>query len=692
MTVAASEQVTIKYSLLRTLALLIGMILSLVFSSTISKGQSPKSSAGMKEESIIAVTPTDYGSIQVPKDLFPKGNGTPIPIYVPPVGSDQNADGWKPIQELSGEKVKFSREKLMENAAHFHLSEPPDAPGVDSGAAAGWSIVAGLLPVFLTALEENRFRITIQENEESGDRRAIIEIFVDAGAALRANAGGVVSTPDPSTNSLMCVAFSQWIMEKCGLPKTKGYYQGYWIIDKKHKDTEYIAYFALLPKVNAVLISPIVYPGDQFLVKNVTNPFALISPTALELTGEAYAEFWSYRMPLEASDTIKLLNLLPISVDSAGASIREWKAGHTPSHPGVSMSDVPTEAEMTKGPIDLVFCIDATGSMTDDIARVKGDASNLIQRLREKCSSLRIGLVTYRDFAVDGSKHLETNLPLTDDVDDIITAIQGITTNGGGDEPEDVYDGLMAAIGMPWRDGVSKFIVLMGDAPAKDPDHAGHTRDTVAAAAFAVDPAHVYALAVGIEGKVSPETLNEFTKIAASTGGKAYSVEDADALSSAVDNAVEAAITDHAGEYAGGAAMPSADWQTSLLASTLVGIFMLGLFCGIVIWRRRAFNQFLAPVPLAWLQVYEPGVPPRNVPVTLPVLRIGRAPGNGVQLADPQVAPYHADLIIGPQGAEVSDLGSPTGIRVNGQHVGRALLRPGDHLHVGKTVILYWRS
>ena len=368
-----------------------------------------------------------------------------------------------------------------------------------------------------------------------------------------------------------------------------------------------------------------------------------------------------------------------------GSMIYEWTEGHGPGHPGVGAPGMPSEEVAAKGPVDLVFCIDCTSSMHDDIDRVKRDARDLVARLRKKCSSLRIGLVTYRDFAVDGSRHLETNLPLTEDIDKIVGAIQGLGVTGGGDPSEDVLDGLMAAIRMDWRDGVGKFIVLMGDASAKDPDHEGKTKETIAEAARAVDPAHVYALALNRGG------IEDFRKIAALTDGEAFTVEDVTKLSEAIENAVSAAIVHHSAEVGGVVAFsPAPDWQLPLLISALVGVFVLGVLCVAIAARRRMSLTPLPSAPLAWLQVYEPNMPPRNVPVLAPIVRLGRDPRNAVVLSDPTVSKTHAELTVYADQAVITDLNSTHGTNVNGQRVSRQAVMPRDRIELGGTILMFF--
>jgi|GEM_PF-3986222 len=383
---------------------------------------------------------------------------------------------------------------------------------------------------------------------------------------------------------------------------------------------------------------------------------------------------------------------MALTIDTRkGASISEWPGGHTPGHPGVGSSEMPSDEVASKGPIDLIFCIDATGSMTDDIDHVKRDANDLISRLRAKCPSLRIGLVTYRDFEVDGLRHLETNLSLTEDVDAILSAIHDITTTGGGDDPEDVLDGLQAAIDMSWRNGVAKFIILMGDAPAKDPDHEGKTKEMIAQAAFNVDPAHVYGLVLGDEGAVSEIALASFTAIAELTGGKVYTVDNASELSLAIENTVATAMKDYSGEV-GGLIISSPDWQTPIFISSLVGIFVLSLICvAIVVKRRRLLPEYSdGSTTLAWLQVHSPDSEPYNAPITSPVWIIGRSEDNNLVLSDPRASSHHAEVRIIDSTVYIVDIDSSNGTQVNGSPVQKCRLTNGDRVRIGDTIIIYF--
>ncbi len=68
---------------------------------------------------------------------------------------------------------------------------------------------------------------------------------------------------------------------------------------------------------------------------------------------------------------------------------------------------------------------------------------------------------------------------------------------------------------------------------------------------------------------------------------------------------------------------------------------------------------------------------------------IGRAADNQIYLADPAVSKQHARITRQPQGFCIEDLGSANGTFVNGRRIiSPVLLRPGDRVQIGTTVIL----
>lgn len=72
-----------------------------------------------------------------------------------------------------------------------------------------------------------------------------------------------------------------------------------------------------------------------------------------------------------------------------------------------------------------------------------------------------------------------------------------------------------------------------------------------------------------------------------------------------------------------------------------------------------------------------------------PVVTIGRHSANAVALHDTQVSRRHLEVRAVPAGYELVDLGSGNGTLLNGRPVGTALLRSGDTISIGQTVLMF---
>lgn len=191
-------------------------------------------------------------------------------------------------------------------------------------------------------------------------------------------------------------------------------------------------------------------------------------------------------------------------------------------------------------PLDLVFAIDTTGSMWDDIDAVASAAQDIVKSIDDSLYDYRIGVVTYKDFPSDpfgdpGDFPFRDDLAFTTNPDEVISALQGIpgSVGGGNDWPESVYSALMHIIDSQslgaWRgriDGVDvrKAIILLGDAPGHDPEpFTGYTLTDVVTAAINADPVEIFSIGIGFD----PEAISVFDELAKGTGGKFFGAPNA---------------------------------------------------------------------------------------------------------------------------------------------------------------------
>lgn len=173
-------------------------------------------------------------------------------------------------------------------------------------------------------------------------------------------------------------------------------------------------------------------------------------------------------------------------------------------------------------PVDLVFAIDTTGSMSPYISSVVAASSTIVNLLDTAHADYRIGVVDYKDSDYGCPDYdAVTDLGFSTDKSTILAALASLQGKiyGGCDTPEDVYSGISRALGFPWRHGVTKAVIFMGDAPGHDPEpHSGLTLASIKAQAAAVDPAQAYAVLVGAD-----VTAHQFDQaVADATGGQTF--------------------------------------------------------------------------------------------------------------------------------------------------------------------------
>lgn len=229
--------------------------------------------------------------------------------------------------------------------------------------------------------------------------------------------------------------------------------------------------------------------------------------------------------------------------------------------------------------LDLVFAIDTTSSMEDDIAAVKEQANRIITSIHAKSSDSRIAVVDFRDFpsrtnyALDYPYH--DAQPFTKDENTVKTAINALNLGYGGDTPETrnctlmhiinndrcVNLGANTSIGA-WRSIQSKSIIILTDAPALSPEPFTYfTNNDVVKAANAggvtissasnIQPRDAGSLNSSISGGIrifpiiigtNADALADAAILAHGTHGQTFTAANANDVVSSVLQAIDAAI------------------------------------------------------------------------------------------------------------------------------------------------------
>ena len=157
----------------------------------------------------------------------------------------------------------------------------------------------------------------------------------------------------------------------------------------------------------------------------------------------------SYSVRVQSGDQTQEMTL-----ESAGAQ-REWQV--------VMPLDQAREAGVN---LDILFLIDTTGSMGDEIAQLKENIQAISAQIDAMPGqpNVRFGMTVYRD---QGDSYLSRTFDFTPDVEEFAAGLADVEAGGGGDYPEDLNEGLSRAIHAPeWRvEETISLIFLVADAP-----------------------------------------------------------------------------------------------------------------------------------------------------------------------------------------------------------------------------------
>ena len=194
-----------------------------------------------------------------------------------------------------------------------------------------------------------------------------------------------------------------------------------------------------LPVLDAIV--EIVTDGGAVMLRTTADGSVRFSPAAMNLVG----------------DTLSAM----VTVGEASQSV-EFELG-TPS------VDVAVEAPggiAGSIPLDVHFVLDATGSMGDEIARLRDNMTSVATQIAALPSApdVRFGMTVYRD---EGDLFVTRTFDLTGDLDAFLAALADVQADGGGDYPEALDEALADALEKPeWRrDGAVELMFVVADAP-----------------------------------------------------------------------------------------------------------------------------------------------------------------------------------------------------------------------------------
>lgn len=188
-----------------------------------------------------------------------------------------------------------------------------------------------------------------------------------------------------------------------------------------------------------------VYAGDELVSSSRTyaNGQTLFFPNAVDTIAD------SYRVVVSKGDVQSEFTL-----EHGGGQV-SWD---------VVLEDYQRSTDTVR--LDVLFLIDATGSMGDEIFQMQSNILAISEQIAALPADVdvRYALVIYRDRT---DNFVVQSCDFTPNVDDFQAALNRVQASGGGDYAESLNEGIHAAIhAVEWRGGDAiQMIFLVADAP-----------------------------------------------------------------------------------------------------------------------------------------------------------------------------------------------------------------------------------
>ncbi len=181
----------------------------------------------------------------------------------------------------------------------------------------------------------------------------------------------------------------------------------------------------------------------------------------------------------------------------------------------VQISGIEKVSASNNIPVDIIFVIDQTGSMRQEVNEVKTNIAEFTQRLSIKGVDYRLGLVTFSD-------KVEKSKGFTEDVNRFISWIDEMSIGGGGDDNENALEGLYEAGNYLYRLAAQRIVILITDAMyhQKGDRGDGVTQFNTATMARFLQEKNMRLFAI------TPPTMPEYQVLVNESKGKRFDIVD----------------------------------------------------------------------------------------------------------------------------------------------------------------------
>ena len=246
-------------------------------------------------------------------------------------------------------------------------------------------------------------------------------------------------------------------------------------------------------------------------------------------------------------------------------------------------------------PVDLVFVLDISGSMSGELESVRNSLNDFLGQLEARKIKGRFGLVTFDDDA-------RLTHPLTSDVWKIVEVMRPLFVTGGRSMGDSSLSGLALAAGLPFDRDARKVVILITDETTDIPD--GEIFSTgevvVKLKAVHVDEVDVVTLAT---------LTDDYAFLSEAAPGKFFTMDRYGRQSEGLANLfkeVAVAVADSSVLRATGAPGAKVDvalirknfWPDAMQAGLWVGLVCFGIGVAIETFQQVLLGASLRPLPV----------------------------------------------------------------------------------------------
>ncbi|MDP9465402.1 MAG: VWA domain-containing protein, partial [Actinomycetota bacterium] len=233
-------------------------------------------------------------------------------------------------------------------------------------------------------------------------------------------------------------------------------------------NADFAAFLTYLARINDLGIATRDFDPTGRVVVTVTGTTGLpVAGAKVSVTADG-TEIATLRTTADGT-----ARFLPALYDAGRVAEFTFTTGNASANaaPGSTVALQSDAAGGATGPValDVLFLLDATGSMGDEIDRLKATIDAVAAQVDgfESQPVVRLAMTLYRD---EGDTFVTSTFDFTGDIEAFRAALNDVVADGGGDYPEALEEGLESALSAPgWRDPAStvQLVFLVGDAPPR---------------------------------------------------------------------------------------------------------------------------------------------------------------------------------------------------------------------------------